>query len=305
MLHADFHPSDQDLLLSADGELSARRAAQVRSHLAACWDCRARMAKLERTIVDFERTYRETLDSQLPPIAGPRSLLRAQLAELAEKPWPASWRRFLHFTADTRTAAYVSVAFFLAAVVGAFLFQRSTSSETGSIVVPVARGLVPDRSLTPGATRPVAVGDVCSMPHEDVVRDVPTSLRQQVFEEYGIVNARADDYEIDYLIAPGLGGTVDIRNLWPQSYTSPTWNAHVKDALEERLHQLVCSGRLDLSTAQRDIATDWIAAYKKYFHTERPLAALPNSAVFNREGHEMLDRAVAPDAHGRCEQRSC
>jgi hypothetical protein len=26
------------------------------------------------------------------------------------------------------------------------------------------------------------------------------------------------------------------------------------------------------AAAQRDIATDWIAAYKKYFHTDRPLA---------------------------------
>ena len=34
---------------------------------------------------------------------------------------------------------------------------------------------------------------------------------------------------------------------------------------------MVCGGELDLSTAQRDIATDWIAAYKKYFHTNRPL----------------------------------
>jgi hypothetical protein len=34
---------------------------------------------------------------------------------------------------------------------------------------------------------------------------------------------------------------------------------------------MVCGGELDLSTAQRDIAADWIAAYKKYFHTDRPL----------------------------------
>jgi len=25
------------------------------------------------------------------------------------------------------------------------------------------------------------------------------------------------------------------------------------------------------TTAQREISTDWIAAYKKYFHTDRPL----------------------------------
>jgi hypothetical protein len=111
------------------------------------------------------------------------------------------------------------------------------------------------------------------MAHEEVVAEVSTSLRQEVLQEYGIVNAHPDDYEIDYLIAPGLGGVEEIHNLWPEPYTSATWNARVKDALEERLHELVCAGKLDLSTAQRDIATDWIAAYKKYFHTDRPLAS--------------------------------
>jgi hypothetical protein len=110
------------------------------------------------------------------------------------------------------------------------------------------------------------------MVHEEVVRDVSATVRQEVLEEYGIKDAHAADYEIDFLIAPGLGGAEDIHNLWPQSYKPSTWNAHVKDALEERLHNLVCAGDLDLSTAQRDIAADWIAAYKKYFHTDRPLS---------------------------------
>jgi len=34
--------------------------------------------------------------------------------------------------------------------------------------------------------------------------------------------------------------------------------------LEDRLHALVVSGKLDLETGQREIATDWIAAYQKY-----------------------------------------
>jgi len=96
-------------------------------------------------------------------------------------------------------------------------------------------------------------------------------MREEVFKEYGIVNARPEDYEIDYLIAPGLGGTEEIHNLWPQPFKSAKWNAYVKDDLEERLHQMVCSGDLDLPTAQREIANDWIAAYKKYFHTDAPL----------------------------------
>jgi hypothetical protein len=38
----------------------------------------------------------------------------------------------------------------------------------------------------------------------------------------------------------------------------------LKDRLEDRLHALVIRGKLDLKTAQHEIATDWIAAYKKY-----------------------------------------
>jgi hypothetical protein len=45
----------------------------------------------------------------------------------------------------------------------------------------------------------------------------------------------------------------------------------VKDELEDRLRDLVCGGQLDLAEAQRDISRDWIAAYKKYFRTDRPV----------------------------------
>jgi hypothetical protein len=41
--------------------------------------------------------------------------------------------------------------------------------------------------------------------------------------------------------------------------------------LEEQLHELVCAGSVDLQTAQKDISTNWIAAYKKYFHTDKPI----------------------------------
>jgi hypothetical protein len=166
------------------------------------------------------------------------------------------------------------------------LILRSAPHRADASVAPLERAALPERTLTPGATRSVAMSDVCSMEHEEVVREVSDSMRQEVFQEYGIVNARSNDYEIDYLIAPGLGGTEDIHNLWPQPFTSGTWNAYVKDALEERLHQLVCSGNLDLRTAQHDISVDWIAAYKKYFHTETPLSrssdpesAAPSSAL--------------------------
>jgi hypothetical protein len=46
----------------------------------------------------------------------------------------------------------------------------------------------------------------------------------------------------------------------------------VKDALERKLHKLVCAGQLDLKTAQHEIASDWIEGYKKYVGTKPPAA---------------------------------
>lgn len=167
--------------------------------------------------------------------------------------------------------AALCVAVLTAGLAGGFILHHSLLREASAGVASFEPGALPQRNLTPGVIRAVAINEVCSMPHEDVVRQVSASIRQEVFEEYGIVNARPNDYEIDYLITPGLGGAEDIHNLWPQPFKSSTWNAYVKDALEERLHQLVCSGNLDLATAQHDISSDWIAAYKKYFHTDVPL----------------------------------
>lgn len=93
-------------------------------------------------------------------------------------------------------------------------------------------------------------------------------LRQGFLDEYGIANSHAGEFESDYLIAPGLGGAEGIGNLWPQPY-SRTWNAYVRGDLEEHRHQLVCKRQVDLARAQRDIENDWIAAYKKYFHTDK------------------------------------
>src|SRR5580658_9476221 len=269
MLRVEQHISDEELLQTADGEVATRRAGQVQGHLASCWSCRARMAEIEGTIAGFVRAHRETHDSQLPSADGPRALLRAELAKLAHQLAVHSWLRFPWINAARLAQVCAAVA---AAVLvgGLFLVQRASHGFNAS-PAPFERGALPERNLTPGATRSVSINEVCSIPHEDVVREVSDSMRREVFEEYGIMNARAEDYEIDYLIAPGLGGTEDIQNLWPQPFNSEKWNARVKDELEERLHQMVCSGDLDLPTAQHEIASDWIAAYKKYFHTDAPL----------------------------------
>jgi hypothetical protein len=97
-------------------------------------------------------------------------------------------------------------------------------------------------------------------------------LQRQVLAMYGVKGDPSNAYEVDYLITPELGGATDVRNLWPEPYYDTAWNAHVKDQLEELLRQKVCRGDVDLATAQQDISRDWIAAYQKYFHTDRPIA---------------------------------
>jgi hypothetical protein len=130
----------------------------------------------------------------------------------------------------------------------------------------------PKPDLTPGATRPIAASDICGGKIEIKNSEIPSAIQQKVFQEYGLANARTSDYELDYLITPELGGATDVRNLWPEPFSRTEWNAHVKDALENLLHEKVCSGEIDLPTAQHEIATGWISAYKKYFHTDQPFA---------------------------------
>ena len=72
------------------------------------------------------------------------------------------------------------------------------------------------------------------------------------------------DYEEDHLVPLCLAGAPqDPANLWPQPRFGE-WSANRKDTLETKLCRLVCDGRVPLAEAQREIATDWIAAYRKY-----------------------------------------
>ncbi len=250
--------------MAVDGELPARDAEQVESHLEACWACRARKQEMEGAIGEFIRFQRGSFDSLVPPSDGPRALLKAQLERLAETEGEVRprWLRSL-----TRRLSWAAVAALLLAGSSALVF-RALSPRFAPHAMAVT---VPDPGFTPGATVLEDQREVC---RETSVNNkpVPVALQRRVFAEYGIGSVLPGAYEVDYLITPGLGGADDIHNLWPQSSRSTVWNAQVKDALEDHLRHLVCDGQLDLVTAQRDIAGNWIEAYKKYFHTDRPLA---------------------------------
>ena len=211
---------------------------------------------LQIAIGAFIGLHQRRFDSQIPPPDGPRAVLRAQLGGTQRAPSWTSWLR-----AAAAAFVLVAITYFVAYV---------WMSRPAARPVAVA---VPDPILTPGATVLLARADVCRASNTKN-KPVPAALQRKVFDEYGIHRAEPSAYEVDYLITPALGGADDIHNLWPQSYTATVWNAQVKDALEDHLRDLVCDGELDLATAQRAIASNWIEAYKKYFHTNQPLRRL-------------------------------
>jgi hypothetical protein len=148
---------------------------------------------------------------------------------------------------------------------------------------------LPDSAITPGDVFDVTMEDICTPGYAKKVRAVTKSLRDKAFKDYGLLSHQRGEYQLDHLIPLALGGSNSIKNLWPQPNVTSPWNARVKDALEIRLHKLVCSHQIDLKTAQDEIASDWTEAYRRYIGTRLPVAArggpllAPNAADTERQ----------------------
>jgi len=265
------HWADDQLLLQAVGESPEGSRDRIQAHLECCSQCRVRLAELEDTLGEFGEAHRRAWATELPPAEGPRALLRAQMAELStqRRGLRRSHSLWIALLDNRRGTALAAVAVAASLLLAIWLHQPS--GRSGPTSASLGRLAEPDARLTPGATVALTRTQVCEDSATKPIPVVPASLRHAVFEEYGVTPPRPDAYEVDYLITPELGGATDIRNLWPEPYQDTVWNAHVKDQLEDLLHQMVCHGDVDLATAQHDISTDWIAAYRKYFHVEMPV----------------------------------
>jgi hypothetical protein len=122
-------------------------------------------------------------------------------------------------------------------------------------------GDLPNPKLTPGAIDTNVTNEqLCLSGYTGTVRNVSKLAKKKVFAAYAL-NPTSDKFEIDHLISLELGGKNDVTNLWPQSYTTLPWNAHVKDKLENKLHQMICDGIITKEDAQSQIAKDWIKSY--------------------------------------------
>ena len=278
MFSSKRHLTDRELLQALDGELPVDRLSAVDRHLSECETCNARQAAIASTAAASAAECRSSMAGE-PPIERSRARLSAALARevaVPRRPW-------LALTPAVAMAAIVVLA-----------ATASIYVQSAPMTNPLAanhRLALPVASITPGATWDVSLEDLCSSSPR--VRPITGAMRAQVLNAYGVEDLPSDQYELDYLITPELGGATDARNLWPQKYVSPIWNARVKDELERLLPQLVCNRELDLATAQRDMASDWVSAYKKYFNTDVPLEAHRGPAI-DDDVYLMADAGPAP-----------
>ena len=155
------------------------------------------------------------------------------------------------------------------ALVALALFAVAVSSNAADLKYPA----LPDQDLSPGVACPQVTVEMlsvkgCTTPwREHGTLDgmkISDATKKKVYEEYHITSHTPGEYEIDHLISLELGGSNDIKNLWPQPYHGK-WNAHMKDRLENTLHGLVVAGKMKLKDAQKQIAANWIVLYVKMF----------------------------------------
>ena len=153
---------------------------------------------------------------------------------------------------------------------GLFLGYFFHSSSVTSAVEPI----LPISSITPGAINPEVTQNnihstICVSGFTTTIRPDETYTTvlkgKQLSGPYSFYHdSNLADYEEDHLISLEIGGSpTDPKNLWPEPYAGST-GARVKDQVENKLHDLVCSGKISLANAQKAIASNWYSAYQKY-----------------------------------------
>jgi hypothetical protein len=137
-------------------------------------------------------------------------------------------------------------------------------SLIGSVIGQGNPPYLPNPKLTPGETRNVTKDKLCDSAYRQIDDSIPVALKEQVFRRYAVRLDSPGGHNVDHLIPAMLGGTNTLKNLWPQPL-SGEWQYQQKNRLERHLYRLVCKGELELSAAQKEIATDWVSSFKKHF----------------------------------------
>lgn len=148
--------------------------------------------------------------------------------------------------------------------VGALAAVHDPGKVTGTVPASchAGPGPTPDPACTPGAIDPAVTqqniaSTICRSGYTATVRPSTgqtDAAKAKMYKAYAIPAHTTS--ELDHLVSLELGGSNDIKNLWPEIGTLP----NPKDKVENDLHRAVCSGKVTLAAAQQAIATDWLTA---------------------------------------------
>jgi hypothetical protein len=143
------------------------------------------------------------------------------------------------------------------------IVKTPTPANTKPIVnVKITSTTYPNTNLTPGHLQTMDDDFLCysGMP-EKLTKNTSDAVKKQVFKSYHLTYPPTKEYTIDRYIPTSLGGSDNIKNLWPQSVTPPGYKE--KNIAENYLYKLMCNKTINISTAQQRIKTDWVVVYKE------------------------------------------
>ncbi len=150
--------------------------------------------------------------------------------------------------------------------------STATNSSVLTNNLSTLKPVYPNSQLHPGATDPNVTqsninSTICKSGYTKTVRppeSYTNKLKAKQIKDEGL-SGTPQDYEEDHLISLEIGGAPeDPQNLWPEPYekkgdklAAPGSGSETKDKIENKTHDLVCSGQMSLSDAQNQIASDW------------------------------------------------
>jgi len=153
---------------------------------------------------------------------------------------------------------------------GTTVLLQARTKTSGCKLAPT-----PDRRCSPGAYYSgLNKSVICSASFRTgPIRNVPDSEKHQVEIEYGLAaKAYGSTLEIDHIVSLELGGSNDPANLFPEEarFTGHQPGFHVKDKLENAVHNALCAGKISLRSAQQQIANNWEMLYKNMLGVPPP-----------------------------------
>ena len=129
------HAEEEQLLRFLDGELPVQASGEVRSHLEACWQCRAALEELQNVVSQCVHYRKNVLQRHLPTPPAPWVDIYRKFDEIDTSVEPVLFNRFLRLLKspfETTTKKWAVAAAALLVFLGLFYRYRQTPSVHAS-----------------------------------------------------------------------------------------------------------------------------------------------------------------------------